>query len=259
MRCTLTVTATFDLARPGIVRTQLEPARGLHQRVTESATSCARSRGPSVVIDHPNGMRCTYLQLDEGPVTVIATSEVRTGTPAHLANRVPPIAWDQCAALTHAIRSTGQTGDGTEVVDALSVARASLPSGLVPVDDEDRDLAFTTLSPGQPLIVALAEIAQKVSELSLDDAAAAHRVIGAMRAVGIAAQCVVGVASDGQIRTWAAVNIPGFAWFHIDPQTAMPIDATSILLGWGRDAADLPLVSAAGASAPILRATVTEL
>ncbi|HHW83084.1 MAG TPA: transglutaminase domain-containing protein, partial [Actinomycetales bacterium] len=148
------------------------------------------------------------------------------------------------AALIRAVRSTGRTGDGTPVTpgEALFMASTSVPSALVPIDDDARDLAFSTLAPGQPLIVGIAEVASKVAARGLDAAAATHTMIGAMRAVGIAASYTVGVVPEHGIRPWASICIPGFAWFPIDPVRARPVDPGAVVLATGRDASDTPLI-----------------
>lgn len=244
MKRRLTMTASFVNPRAGVVRTRLEPVAGLHQRVEDPVTTSPHALSTPTVVEHAEGMRVGYVELGSGPTTIASNALVRSSVPLHLRTRVPPITWDQGAALTRAIRTTGKPGDGTEVspAEALRIACASLPSRLVQIDDEDRDLAFSTLNPGQPLIVAIAEIASKVAVAHEDSERATHALIGAMRSVGLAASYVIGVDPDGEIHPWAAVYVPGFAWFHIDPCTATPIDERDIVLGWGRDASDVPLV-----------------
>ncbi|MFD1506176.1 transglutaminase family protein [Georgenia yuyongxinii] len=46
-------------------------------------------------------------------------------------------------------------------------------------------------------------------------------------------------ATGGCVRSWAAVWLPGGGWVHVDPTGARFIDNRYIVLGWGRDQADV--------------------
>nr|NLD41082.1 transglutaminase family protein [Actinomycetales bacterium] len=239
----VTVSAELDLPAAATIRTQFIPCDYENQRVVSRSTQAPSAVGTRD-LEGPDGTRVSYLELPAGRSRIDSAASVRLTKPAYASRRIPTLTWDQGAALIRAIRSTGRTGDGTPVSaeEALYIATTSVPSTLVRIDDDARDLAFSTLSPGQPLILGIAEVAARVARLGLSAVDATHTMIGAMRAVGLAASYLVGVVPDRGIHTWAAVCIPGFSWFPIDPQTARPPDEGAVVLARGRDAADAPLV-----------------
>ncbi|MDO5495461.1 MAG: transglutaminase family protein [bacterium] len=239
----LTITAELTLASPTMVRTQLHAIEGATQHV-EGTTLTATPPAATLSSRLAEGALATYLHLPAGTSRIQAESVVTLSKPAYLSRRFPSLTWDQAAALIRAVRATGRTGDDTHVTpgEALYMAATSVPSPLVSIDDDARDLAFSTLAPGQPLIVGVAEVAAKIAARGLDAADSTHAFLGAMRAVGIASAYVLGVVPGRGIHPFAAVCIPGFTWFPIDPQASRPVADGTVVLAWGRDAADTPLL-----------------
>lgn len=264
----VSVTAEFVLPQPvasngGMIgiptRLQLEPCDSPRQRVLSSGVRSSTAVAAPLSIVSPDGTRTTMLELAPGEARVEANASVRLGKPAHARRRVPPTSWEQCAATVRGIRSSGRTGDETtlSVSEALFIAAASMPSPAAPVDDDARDLSFSTFSPGQPLIMGIAEIAAKIAARKLSPEDSSHRMIAAMRALGLAASFVRGVSPATGLHTWAEIYIPGFGWFPIDAAASSTIDDGSVALVWGRDALDVPLVRAQGLEGATVTASIS--
>lgn len=263
MIISLTVNAQFtvpDSGAPVTVRTQLEPCDNAVQEVRSASTSSPRAVAPPTRLRAPDGTRTALLELAPGPATVQATATVALLSPLHLTQRIPATSWEQCAAHIHGIRSSGRTADGAglSVPEALFIAAASMPSPGATPDDDTRDLAFSTFLPGQPLITGIAEVAAQIAARGLDPVAATHRMIGAMRALGLAAGYAIGIGPDEALTSWASIYIPGFGWFEIDVNRVTPIPAGAVILVWGRDRLDVPLVRLLGGDDDVaITATLT--
>ena len=141
------------------------------------------------------------------------------------------------------------------------------------ITDEVRDYAAGSFTPGRPLIDVLADlnsrinrdftyrsgsttVSTKVSDvLAAGDGVCqdfARLAIACLRANGLAASYVSGyLATDpppGRQRmvgadashAWAAVWTPQNQWLGLDPTNDQMADERYILVGWGRDYADVP-------------------
>jgi transglutaminase-like putative cysteine protease len=141
------------------------------------------------------------------------------------------------------------------------------------ITDSVRDYAATSFAPGRPLIDALRDLSSRiyadftyrsgsttVSTL-VDEVLAAREgvcqdfarlAIACLRANGLAVSYVSGyLATDppeGKERmvgidsthAWAAVWTPGYQWLGFDPTNDQMVDERYIVVGWGRDYADIP-------------------
>tara|TARA_R110002126_G_scaffold8783_5_gene40746 strand:- start:1406 stop:2308 length:903 start_codon:yes stop_codon:yes gene_type:complete len=79
----------------------------------------------------------------------------------------------------------------------------------------------------------------------------AHLAIGCLRSLGLAARYISGYMETspppGEVKllgadathAWASVFIPGWGWLEIDPTNGCMPDERYIVLGWGRDFADV--------------------
>ena len=260
MILTVRVTAELEVPEsqfPVPVRTGLEPADTSSQRVLTVETKSATALIPATQLLASDGKRTALLQLAPGPAVIEAVAEVELDRPARKRNT--PIPWEQSAGIIRAIRSTGRTGDGTPVPvqEALVIAATAMPSPGAPIDDSVRDLAFSNVSPGEPLIVGIAQIAAQIAKADLPPETAAHRLIGAMRSLGLAAAYATGVSPGRGLRTWVSIYIPGHSWFEIDPCTATPIEDDVVTLQWGRDGHDVPFVRWPGGGEARVTATAT--
>ncbi|WP_163650149.1 transglutaminase family protein [Modicisalibacter sp. 'Wilcox'] len=108
------------------------------------------------------------------------------------------------------------------------------------------DAAFTTLA--TPLMDVLDERRGVCQDF-------AHLAIGCLRSLGLAARYVSGyletLPPPGQARlvgadashAWLAVFLPGWGWLEIDPTNGSVPGEQHIVVGWGRDYADVPPLS----------------
>ncbi|MBV8965762.1 MAG: transglutaminase family protein, partial [Mycobacteriaceae bacterium] len=180
---------------------------------------------------------------------------------------VPPHEYSAGAAVAswEAARPTGAAG-------ALAT-EFSLDLQPPEITEAVRDYAAASLPRGRPLIDALGDLASRiyadftyqsgsttVSTL-VDEVLAAREgvcqdfarlAIACLRANGLAASYVSGyLATDppaGRERmvgidathAWAAVWTPGEKWLGFDPTNDQMVDERYIVVGWGRDYADIP-------------------
>jgi transglutaminase-like putative cysteine protease len=134
------------------------------------------------------------------------------------------------------------------------------------------DYARSSFTPGRNLVDAVLELNQRIfSEFTYDpefttlatplqDVLAskrgvcqdfAHLGIGCLRSLGLAARYVSGymetLPPPGQQKllgadathAWLAVFVPGWGWLELDPTNGCVPDERYIILGWGRDFADV--------------------
>jgi transglutaminase-like putative cysteine protease len=141
------------------------------------------------------------------------------------------------------------------------------------ISDAVRDYAAPSFTPGRPLIDALGDLSSRIySDFTyrsgsttvstlVDEVVAAREgvcqdfarlAIACLRANGLAASYVSGyLATDpppGKERmvgidathAWVAVWTPGDQWLGFDPTNDQMVDERYIVVGWGRDYADIP-------------------
>ncbi|WP_136067341.1 transglutaminase family protein [Modicisalibacter radicis] len=113
-------------------------------------------------------------------------------------------------------------------------------------DEFTYDPSFTTLA--TPLL----EVLEKRRGVCQDFA---HLAIGCLRSVGLAARYVSGYLetfpAPGQPKligadashAWLAVFLPGWGWLELDPTNGSLPAEQHIVVGWGRDYADVPPLS----------------
>lgn len=141
------------------------------------------------------------------------------------------------------------------------------------ITDAVRAYAAPSFAPGRPLVDALGDLSSRiyadftyrsgsttVSTL-VDEVVAAREgvcqdfarlAIACLRANGLAASYVSGylathpppgkkrVVGIDATHAWAAVWTPGDIWLAFDPTNAQMVDERYIVVGWGRDYADIP-------------------
>lgn len=156
--------------------------------------------------------------------------------------------------------------------DSLDARLFSLDSPFVHADRSLGDLAIVSFAPGRNLLDAVLELNQRIyTEFTYDPDSTtvatplrevlanrrgvcqdfAHLAIGCLRSLGLAARYVSGYMEttppEGQPKlvgadathAWVAVFIPGWGWQEIDPTNGCLPDERYVVLGWGRDFADV--------------------
>jgi transglutaminase-like putative cysteine protease len=141
------------------------------------------------------------------------------------------------------------------------------------ITDEVRDYAAPSFAPGRPLVEALRDLSSRIHSdftyrsgsttvsTKVSEVLAAREgvcqdfarlAIACLRANGLAASYVSGyLATDpppGKQRligidathAWAAVWTPQNQWLALDPTNDQMVDQRYIIVGWGRDYADVP-------------------
>ncbi len=212
------------------------------------------------------GNRVVYFSIESlhESLDVTVTSEIVTH-PRASADIFSSISWEQAAEeLRHDPRQTNR--------DALDARLYVLDSPFIFQSPGLADYARSSFPPGRNLVDAVLELNQRIfSEFTYDpefttlatplqDVLAskrgvcqdfAHLGIGCLRSLGLAARYVSGymetLPPPGQQKllgadathAWLAVFVPGWGWLELDPTNGCVPDERYIILGWGRDFADV--------------------
>lgn len=156
--------------------------------------------------------------------------------------------------------------------DSLDARLYVLDSPFIHAHRNLADLAIASFGSGRSLIDAVFELNQRIyQEFTYDSESTtiatplrevlanrrgvcqdfAHLAIGCLRSLGLAARYVSGymetMPPEGQQKlvgadathAWVAVFIPGWGWLEIDPTNGCLPDERYVILGWGRDFADV--------------------
>ena len=175
------------------------------------------------------------------------------------------IAWED--AVREMRQDTAQSNR-----DSLDARLYVLDSPFIHAHRSLADLAIISFGPGRYLLDAVLELNQRIfSEFTYDPESTtvatplrdvlanrrgvcqdfAHLAIGCLRSLGLAARYVSGymetMPPEGQQKlvgadathAWVAVFIPGWGWLEIDPTNGCLPDERYVILGWGRDFADV--------------------
>jgi transglutaminase-like putative cysteine protease len=212
------------------------------------------------------GNRVVYFSIESlhESLDVTVASEIVTH-PRASADIFSSISWEQAAEeLRHDPRQTNR--------DALDARLYVLDSPFIFQSPGLADYAHSSFTPGRNLVDAVLELNQRIfSEFTYDpefttlatplqDVLAskrgvcqdfAHLGIGCLRSLGLAARYVSGymetLPPPGQQKllgadathAWLAVFVPGWGWLELDPTNGCVPDERYIILGWGRDFADV--------------------
>lgn len=212
------------------------------------------------------GNRVVYFSIESlhDSLDVSVSSEIVTH-PRPLADIFSGIAWEQ--AVLELRQDPRQTNR-----DCLDARLYVLSSPFVYQSAELAEFARSSFTPGRNLIDAVLELNTRIfTEFTYDpefttvatplqDVLAskrgvcqdfAHLAIGCLRSLGLAARYVSGymetLPPPGQEKllgadathAWLAVYVPGWGWLEIDPTNGCVPDERYIVLGWGRDFADV--------------------
>lgn len=154
----------------------------------------------------------------------------------------------------------------------LDAQEFALSSPQIPLLDEVRQWALASFTPYRPLLEATRDLMQRIHrEFSFDPKAStvstsvaetfcnrcgvcqdfSHLMIGALRALGLSARYMSGyilthpapgkprlVGADAS-HAWVSVWCPDNGWIGFDPTNNLQPDLEHVLLGWGREFADV--------------------
>ncbi len=257
----------------GYSEARLLPRDTTHQRVVHAEL---RADPPPVDttdrLDHL-GNRVTYLRFADphDRITVTARSVVLTATGADRPDGSPrPL--DGPGLLPSRDAGTWEAAVVPALAGDPAIADAALPSPLVEWDEDVVAYAAPSFPAGRPLHDAVLELTRRIHRdfryrpgattiatsvghvLERGEGVCqdfAHLAVACLRALGLPARYVSGyVETDpppGQARlegadashAWFAVHAPGAGWLHLDPTNDQVVDERYVVLGWGRDYADV--------------------
>lgn len=157
-------------------------------------------------------------------------------------------------------------------VEPLEVQECVLPSPHVPLNAEVRDWALSSFPASRPLLEAARELMGRIyREFAFDPEAStiatpvaatfqrkrgvcqdfAHLMMSALRSLGLAARYMSGyllttpppgkprlIGADAS-HAWVSLWCPGIGWVDFDPTNNVQPDMEHLVLGWGRDFADV--------------------
>jgi transglutaminase-like putative cysteine protease len=256
---------------------------------------------PADTAEHTDwfGNTSTYFSLTRphDELVVTATSRVSVHRDPVTAAELPAVTWEDVA---RAVRHGGTTSDvgaapGAEGEQAVALREALLTSRHVAADPAVRAWAAPSFAPGRRLTDVLVDLVHRVAtEMAyrpgsttltttqaqlLDQRAGvcqdfAHLVIAALRLHGVPARYVSGyletqpppgrakLRGADAAHAWVAAWVPGAGWVEIDPTNDTFVDDRYVVLGWGRDYADVPplrgvIFTEGGASRPQVAVDLT--
>ncbi len=207
---------------------------------------------------------------------VVARSELTVERPDLTAADLPRATWEDVGRVarpggTAEAARGGQ--DGTDGIGLVSLREALLPSRHVAFSDRVRTWAAPSFAPGRPVAEVLADLAHRTAtELAyrpgtttvtttqvelLDQGSGvcqdfAHLMIAALRMNGVPARYTSGyletqpppgrpkLRGADASHAWVQAWVPGAGWIEVDPTNDCFADSRYVVLGWGRDYADLP-------------------
>lgn len=212
------------------------------------------------------GNRVSYFAIEavHNSLEVLVSSEVETfARPAQ--DFFSGAAWEDAAAEMSCVVRSGNR-------DSIAARLFVLDSPFVSRQPALKEYARASFAPGRLLREALLELNRRIfDEFTYDEASTtlatplhevlesrrgvcqdfAHLLIGCLRSMGLAARYVSGYMETspppGQEKllgadathAWVAVFIPGWGWQEVDPTNGCVPDERYIVLGWGRDFADV--------------------
>jgi transglutaminase-like putative cysteine protease len=212
------------------------------------------------------GNRVSYFAIEavHHSLEVVVSSVVET-FPRPAQDFFSGAAWEDAAAeMSSAVHSGNR--------DSIAARLFVLDSPFVMRQSTLRDYAMVNFVPGRLLRDALLELNRRIfEEFTYDEESTtlatplhevlehkrgvcqdfAHLLIGCLRSIGLSARYVSGYMETspppGQEKllgadathAWVAVFIPGWGWQEVDPTNGCVPDERYIVLGWGRDFADV--------------------
>jgi transglutaminase-like putative cysteine protease len=271
---------TYAYAQPvtcSYGRTALTP-RDLPDQTCHSSTVVVRPT-PADTDEHLDyfGHRSTYFAVEEPHRTLVVTarSTVTVARRKVAVERLPVVAWEDVAHSVRAGRAGHAVGlpDEWDGVGLVALREATLASRHVALTAEVRAWAAPSFTPRRPVGELLADLAHRIrTELTYRSGSTtvhttqaellaqrtgvcqdfAHLMIAALRVHGLPARYASGyletMSPPGRARlrgadashAWVSAWVPGAGWVEVDPTNDAFIDNRYVILGWGRDYADVP-------------------
>ncbi|WP_449386114.1 transglutaminase family protein [Cellulomonas soli] len=229
---------------------------------------------PSDVAEHVDwfGNRTTYFGVTEPHERLVVTSRSRLLVSRRAASpgSLPGIGWQETA---RAVVDGDLSDVRTDAAGLGALREATLPSRHVDPSEQVSAWAAASFAPEAPLAVVLADLAHRIrteltyrsgsttvgttqAELLAQGAGVcqdfAHLMIAALRAYGLPARYASGYietrppAGREKLRgadashAWVSAWVPGAGWVEVDPTNDQFVDDRYVILGWGRDYADVP-------------------
>ena len=226
-----------------------------------------------------NGSTYFAVTAPHRELVVTARSTVAVSRVAASVESLPDVGWEDAsraarAALGSAAGADGRDGHGDAAGrDLLALREAVLPSRHVVLSAEVRAWAAPTFTPGRPLSEVLAELTHRIrTELAYRPGSTtvgatqaevlaqgagvcqdfAHLMIAALRVHGLPARYASGyletspppgrpkVRGADASHAWVSAWAPGAGWVEVDPTNDLFVGDRHVVLGWGRDYADVP-------------------
>lgn len=161
----------------------------------------------------------------------------------------------------------------TDGIGLVALREALLPSRHVALTDDVRAWAAPSFSPGRGVAEVLADLAHRIrTELTYRSGSTtvgttqsqllaqrtgvcqdfAHLMVAALRLHGVPARYASGyletmpppgrekLRGADASHAWVSAWVPGAGWVEVDPTNDKFIDDRYVVLGWGRDYADVP-------------------
>jgi transglutaminase-like putative cysteine protease len=243
------------------------PGQRVHRRALEVEPT------PADRADHVDyfGNTSSYFAVTAAHTELVVTARSLVTVHRDETTDLPGVTWEDVA---RAVRPGGAAEAVDEAgEDLVALREALLPSPHAAFTDPVRAWSAPSFAPGRPLVEVLADLTGRVhAEMSYlpgsttvssthDEVLAqragvcqdfAHLTIAALRLHGVPARYVSGYLEtrppEGQEKlrgadashAWVAAWLPGAGWVEVDPTNDTAVDSRYVVLGWGRDYADVP-------------------
>jgi transglutaminase-like putative cysteine protease len=221
------------------------------------------------------GNRSTYFAVETPHRKLVVTSRSTVTVTRRKASvdELPVVAWEEVARAVRTDVPPDVSRVGWDGIGLIALREATLASRHVAFADEVRDWAASSFTPGRPVAELLADLAHRIrteltyrsgsttvhttqSELLAQRAGVcqdfAHLMIAALRVHGLPARYASGyletmpppgrekLRGADASHAWVSAWVPGAGWVEVDPTNDKFVDNGYVILGWGRDYADVP-------------------
>lgn len=203
-------------------------------------------------------------------LVVTARSRITVTRRAPRLEDLPAVPWEEVAGRLRG--PVAALAASPEVTDAVALRESVLPSRHVRPGPAVRAYAEPTFAPGRPLAEVVAELAHRIRaefafrsgsttiRTTQEELLAAregvcqdftHLMLACLRSHGLAARYASGyietLPAPGRPKlrgadashAWVSVWIPGAGWVDVDPTNDRFVGDQHVVLGWGRDYADV--------------------